>query len=278
VNTSTETIPPPLPGPASVNRARWAIHLVLLALYPLALGLIPLLVSKGPRETLLPNTSGALLIGIGFELGIFGAVFGIAWLASRANPDQLFLRWRGGVMPVLWGLVYSICLRLGVAIILGVSVLVLTLSGVVDAEALQSLRPQTEAVVDISALLENPLYLLLNLTLVSFVMAGLREELWRAGVIAALLVLMPKQFRGWLGGIVAVLIAAGLFGLGHLPQGWGGVALTTLLGLGLGAIMLRHRSVWEPVLAHGFFDATTFALLAFLARYYPDLISNVLSK
>ena len=34
-----------------------------------------------------------------------------------------------------------------------------------------------------------------------------------------------------------------------------------LLGLGLGLIMVFHRSIWPAVLAHGFFDATSMALI-----------------
>jgi membrane protease YdiL (CAAX protease family) len=39
------------------------------------------------------------------------------------------------------------------------------------------------------------------------------------------------------------------------------VLFAGVLGLGLGLIMVFHRSIWPAVLAHGFFDATTMALL-----------------
>ncbi|MDB6109069.1 MAG: Abortive infection protein, partial [Pedosphaera sp.] len=67
-------------------------------------------------------------------------------------------------------------------------------------------------------------------------------------------------------------VAAVIFGLGHTAQGWSGVAITAFLGLGLGAIMLRHRSIWEAVIAHGFFDAGTFALLYCIAKFHPELL------
>jgi membrane protease YdiL (CAAX protease family) len=38
-----------------------------------------------------------------------------------------------------------------------------------------------------------------------------------------------------------------------------------ILGLGLGAIMVLHRSIWPAVIAHGMFDATTFAFLPLIA-------------
>jgi membrane protease YdiL (CAAX protease family) len=34
-----------------------------------------------------------------------------------------------------------------------------------------------------------------------------------------------------------------------------------VLGIFLGLIMVYHRSIWPAVLAHGFFDATSMAVL-----------------
>jgi hypothetical protein len=39
------------------------------------------------------------------------------------------------------------------------------------------------------------------------------------------------------------------------------VCLAGLLGLGLGVIMVLHRSIWPAVIAHGAFDATSMALI-----------------
>lgn len=107
------------------------------------------------------------------------------------------------------------------------------------------------------------------LTLVSFVLGGLREELWRAGMFAGFEALFPRLMIKRAGKAVAVLIVAALFGLAHTPQGWAGVAVITLLGAGLGAIMLWHRSLWEAALAHGFFDATTFVFIYVAVKYFP---------
>ena len=88
----------------------------------------------------------------------------------------------------------------------------------------------------------------------------MREELWRTCVISGLVGLQGGG-RGWRNGIRANALAALLFGLGHFPQGWTGVLVTTLLGFCLGSVMLVHRSTWVAVLAHGFFDALTFLIL-----------------
>ena len=123
--------------------------------------------------------------------------------------------------------------------------------------SLDAFRPKIENLLDLGAL-RDPVYLLLTLTLVSFVVAGLREELWRAGMMTAFTALLPARWRNRWGQAAAITFAAVIFGLGHLPQGAAGVVLTGVLGLGLGWIMTFHRSLWVAVLAHGFFDATSF--------------------
>jgi membrane protease YdiL (CAAX protease family) len=129
--------------------------------------------------------------------------------------------------------------------------------------------PLTKHMVDISALTGDPIYFALALTLISFVVAGFREELWRAAMLAGINALFPRQFEKLSGQVIGVMIVAVLFGMGHTAEGWAGIAITALLGFGLGAIMLWRRSIWEAVFAHGFFDAGTFAFLYLLARYYP---------
>jgi membrane protease YdiL (CAAX protease family) len=140
-------------------------------------------------------------------------------------------------------------------------------------EKVQEYRPKIEAVIETDAL-NDPVYLALTLSLVSFVVAGLREELWRAGILAGLAGLFPAVFASRKGQFSAVLIAAVIFGIGHAPQGLGGVVLTGLLGIGLGAIMVWHRSIWVAVIAHGFFDATTFALLYIVTKFMPGALKS----
>jgi membrane protease YdiL (CAAX protease family) len=178
-------------------------------------------------------------------------------------------------LTVPLGVVYSIGLRLGLAIIGVFVVLLLLLFRVVRVENLQNLgafsRPDVGALVDITALKNNPLYFWLNLTVVSFLVAGFREELWRAAFLAGLRRLWPSSFATRPGEIAGVGIAAAIFGCGHVAQGPTGVAAAGLLGFGLGTIMVLHRSIWPAVIAHGLFDAATFAALPFLADKLPQV-------
>lgn len=251
--------------PIGVKPWRWWVHLGLLAAYPVVAGVASMHAGSNHR-TLLPTNTVALGKTIAIELAFSAVLFALAWLASRANAEQLLLKWRGGLWPILRGFFYSIGLRLGVFLILLIVAVPFMLLAGLDENAVKQLRPEIEHVVNAQALKQNPVYLWLNLTVVSFLLAGLREELWRVGILAGLAALFPRKFGTPLGQMVAVGIAAVIFGVGHLSQGWGGVALTSVLGLGLGAIMVIQHSIWEAVLAHGFFNATTFVLLCLITR------------
>ena len=258
-----------------VARWRWWIHLVVLAAFPLLVGLLTYQGSTAGGEPALPATVHGLLIISSRELLFFSALLALAWIASRAKPRQLMLTWRGGARPVLWGFAYSVALRITVMILAVILVMLWFLVKGAKVSDLQQVRPHIEQVVDVNALTGNPLYFALMLTLISFVVAGLREELWRSGMLAAMNVLFPRQFATIGGKVAAVALTAVIFGLGHAIQGWSGVLATALLGAGLGAIMLRHRSIWEAVLAHGFFDASTFVFLYVVVKFQPELLRAI---
>jgi membrane protease YdiL (CAAX protease family) len=248
------------PAQNHVSQVRWWLHLLILGAYPLVLGFLGLQ-QREAAEPMLPGTAGGLIMLAAFELAFFGVLFGIAWAFSRANFDQLYLRWRDGFRPILRGFLYSIGLRFLIGIAVAIVVIILYFIFNLDREQLEGGRPRVEAVVSPEALQEDPLYFALSLTLISFVVAGFREELWRAGMLAGLQALFPRRFHGFAGGLWAVTLIAVIFGLGHTPQGWVAVGMTMLLGIGLGAMIVYYRSIWEAVLAHGFFNATTFLLL-----------------
>lgn len=271
MDTDAGTVKTAEQGSRNSPRRRWWSHLILLGAYPLVLGVVPQMMGGMQEETLLPEETVRLLAAMGFELGAFALIFAAAWFASRATAGELMLHWHKESRQVLRGFVYSILLRLGIAAILVIIAILAALTGGLRG-SLEKLRPRTEAVVDPSVLVDDPVYFLLTLTVVSFLVGGLREELWRAGMVAGMRAVFPKHWRGFFGDIVAITVAAVIFGLGHLPQGWGGAAVTALLGFGLGMIMVRHHSIWEAVFAHGFFNATSFLLLYYLARTQPDFL------
>ncbi len=267
--------PPPSgepPTAPAIPRWRWSIHVALIAGYVLVVGLMGLS-HPANQAPMLPRNSRGLLIVAGTELAMFGIIFGVAWLASRASRDDLLLRWRGGPWIVPISLGYSVALRLALAIVMIIVSAVLVATGAMSLDSLQEFfranQPRTEAMVDSSVMRTDPLYFLLLLTLISFVVAGLREELWRSAFLAGLRALGPKYLNSLPGQVASVAVVAVVFGVGHLSMGWLAVAMTTVLGFGLGIIMLLHRSIWPAVIAHGMFDATTFLLLRYIQ--IPDL-------
>ena len=256
------------PALSGRTRIRWWIHLVVLGAYPILVGILGAAKASSGRPALSHNARGLLLI-CALELAIFGTLFALAWVSSRASRQDLLLVWRNRIWTVPLGIAYSVLLRLGVALVSVVVFTVLVATRLVTLDQVQHYArtntPDVAALVDIAALKNNPLYFFLSITFVSFVVAGLREELWRSGFLAGLRRLWPCAFGTVPGQIAAVAVAAFVFGVGHLALGPIGVAAATLLGFGLGVIMVLHRSIWPAVVAHGMFDATTFALLPFIS-------------
>lgn len=252
-----------------ISRRRWWTHLILIGGYFAAA--IPLALARVPHRPALLGTTEGLLIVCGFQIALFLVVFGLGWLASRASPEMLLLKWRQGWLTVPIGLAYSIAMRIGIGIVLAVIVAVLLTTGLLPRESLAAFteegRTAAEKIVDLSAMQNNRAYFWLTITLVSFVVAGLREELWRAGSLAAMRALWPNLFEGRDGQIAGVACIAIVFGLGHLAYGPVSAAMAAILGFILGVIMVMHQSIWPAVIAHGAFDATTFALVPWVQHF-----------
>lgn len=259
-----------------MNRRRWWIHLSLVTFYIVLLGAGARYRSQTyANMPALTTTASGLVLVCTIELLVFGVMFGLAVWASRASRDDLMLRWRHGFWPVPLGIGYSVAIRVLIGFVALVVGLELVVAHVMSQQSLQHFiahnRPDVAAVVDISALQHNPVYFWLSLTLVSFVVGGLREELWRSAFIAGLRRLWPRRFGSTNGGVLAVVVAAVVFGAAHVYMGPLAAVLAGAVGLGLGLIMIFHRSIWPAVIAHGFFDATTMALLPWLAHRMPEI-------
>lgn len=279
--------PPPVlagfePSPPPVARHRSIAMLAILLAVPLFLGSWGSDRSGGgdggPAPAALPGSIGGLLWICGLNLAIFLVVGAGIVALGRPSRRELFAAAPFNGKTWALGFLYSILLRLGVGVVLAVSLALWTglmpRSGPVE-EVVESIRPRIETMIN-PVVLRDPVYLLLVTTLVSFVVAGLREELWRAAVFAAFRRCWPRWMSRRIGRVGIVLLTALSFGLGHLPQGWGGVALTGVLGVGLGWVLLAHRSLWVAVVAHGFFDATSLLLLRLLDA--ADGLERLLGK
>ena len=256
-----------------VSKFRWGIHLALMAAVPLVAGFAGFLYhSGGPALT---HSVGGLLKVCALEAAFVGIPLGLAWLASRPTRDDLLLRWRPGPWVLPLGALYSVAIRMCVGIVMAVAfVVVIASTGASVARVQQFLmanRPQVEKLVDMDALSTNSTYFWLCVVLVSFVLGGLREELWRSSFVAGLRSIWPEAFSSTRGGIAAAAVAALFFGAAHYPQGALAAAMISVIGFLLGLIMVLHRSVWPSVVAHGFFDAASMAMLPWAIRHMQNL-------
>ncbi|MFL6515730.1 MAG: CPBP family intramembrane glutamic endopeptidase [Chthoniobacterales bacterium] len=246
-----------------LRRIRWWVHLILIGGY-----FVPsILFSRANPHPVLSQTSAGLLTVCAMQMAVFGVMFGLGWWSSRATSEQMLLPWRPGWWVVPLGFAYSIAIRIAVFVLaLGVSAILL--ATVFDqhqlAEFWRASQPNIRQVVSVSAARGNSIYAWLLITVVSFVVAGLREELWRTGTLAAMRALWPKAFGSRAGELGAILLIAIAFGAGHLRMGLMAAVVAGVLGVFLGVILVLHRSVWPAVIAHGCFDALSFALIAWL--------------
>lgn len=250
-----------------VSKWRWWIHFLLIGGYFVP-GTVRGLIHPGEQPVLSSTTAG-LLVVTGINLLLFAVVFALGWFASRATSQELMLNWRPGWWVLPLGLGYSAAIRLGVFLVSVVIVAILVVTRLVSIDSIQTFaaqaRPKVERMVDLHAMQTNPAYYWSTIIFVSFFLGGLREELWRAGTLAGMRALWPRLFGSRAGQLIAIMLIALIFGAGHLRLGTIAALAATLLGIFLGTIMVMHRSIWPAVFAHGLFDATSFALLPFVA-------------
>jgi membrane protease YdiL (CAAX protease family) len=92
--------------------------------------------------------------------------------------------------------------------------------------------------------------------------AGIGEEIYFRLMLPLLLVLAGLQ------SLAAFALAAVLFGLVHLYQGWKGVLATGAMGAFMSFVYLLSGSLWLVVLVHVLIDLNGLLLRPFLARRF----------
>jgi membrane protease YdiL (CAAX protease family) len=89
---------------------------------------------------------------------------------------------------------------------------------------------------------------------------GVREEIQRAFII--------RRFDQYLGGgLVGIVIYSGVFGLGHLDQGYAAAIATGALGAGWGLVYWSRGSVLAPVISHAGFNLAQLVKYVTLATF-----------
>jgi membrane protease YdiL (CAAX protease family) len=113
----------------------------------------------------------------------------------------------------------------------------------------------------------------LNLVIftIVFLLGWLASRATTAATLAGMRTLWPGAFMSRTGESIAIALIGVAFGAAHLPMGALAAVAAGLIGIFLGIILIIHRSIWPAVIAHGLFDATTFALLPLIANKVPEL-------
>lgn len=279
--------PPPVLEPVEaapverppVSAWRRAVMLTLLLGYILGVGLVSAFSPDRTGPALPATTVGLVKVSV-VEMGTFGVFFLIAWAFGRTTRDQMYMRRWDGLPTIGWSILWSVAIRMLAipavgAYALGLQVYRHFQGG--GAVAMEELRPKVENLLATESF-KDPVYALMAATLVSFGVGGLREELWRSGVLASFQSLLPATWRNWRGAAVGVVLAALVFGSAHATQGVVGVLATGAIGLGLGTIMVWRKSYWEAALAHGIFDASTMAVLWAIQLLHPEILKQLLEQ
>lgn len=265
-NSPEPLVPPPLPTDAPApNRGRW------LAFLGLMVGYILLTTWRGsdpnPGAPALSPTVGGLLADTTIGLLVFFVPFFAGVALVRPTTEDFFisrplLSIKGLLLSMAWSIALRFLITIPAAVLVGILYITRPKTGLQEFAAS---RPKIENLLDPSAL-ADPVYAVLCMTWLSFIVAGVREELWRAALIRGVLSvgqgLAPARFLT----LGAIFLSSAFFGVAHLTQGWIGVLFTLILGIGLAAIQVYRRSIQEAILAHGFFDAATFFFLFLLQQ------------
>jgi membrane protease YdiL (CAAX protease family) len=109
-------------------------------------------------------------------------------------------------------------------------------------------------------LLRGKLLLTLFALLFSWTLAAFGEEMvFRGYLLQRIADIYAHLSQRW---ILAVLLSAAVFSLGHLYQGLTGVVDTFLAGIFLGLLYLfSGRNLWLPILTHGVINTAGFVLI-----------------
>lgn len=215
-----------------------------------------------PSGTLLPVASAFLLTFLGLGAagvayaGIMSVVVGVAVLAwlQRGKPGAWAALGLG--RPPSPG-------RFALMTLLGL------LAGWIAAAAAVTLATKVLglAPMDVSRFggMQGNAPMLLGMLAISWSTAAFGEELLFRGLLQSRLQAMLGTRR--FAGVLAVLLQAAIFGLGHAYQGPTGILSTAAIGLAFGLVVLRTRSLWPVIVAHGLVD--TVSMLALYAGAMP---------
>ena len=106
------------------------------------------------------------------------------------------------------------------------------------------------------------------------IFVGIYEEILFRGFLLSRLRAIFGGAGSSAGSTLAVLVSSVLFGAGHFYQGLLGVMQTTVVGLVLGIVAVRRRSIWACIIAHIGIDTFGLFLLKIVAPYIMEYLKT----
>jgi membrane protease YdiL (CAAX protease family) len=116
------------------------------------------------------------------------------------------------------------------------------------------------------ASLQGNLGMLLTWVVLSWVVAGFGETLAFVGFIQTRVTEVVGSTGARLA--VAIVLSSVLLGLLHTEYGMVGVTVSAVNGVFYCILRYRYRSLWAPILAHGFIDTIGFVSFFFIGPVY----------
>ena len=242
-------------------RARWAFLLVALS-WPTILAVI---VGATAYQPHLPDTLPHLLRFMFLEFTLWGIIFAAGFRISGITASQLRVVVRNPLKTIALGFAWFVATRLSFTLVFWI------ILRWIDVTAIWATEEKIAAFTDFKNISHH-----LTISIISFgfaaVLAGVTEELWRAGMLAGIRFLFPNARL-----FPTILVVSLLFAAGHLYQGWLGMLNALVLGIMLGSILVYRNSFWEAAIAHTMFDALSFGFAILMAlnihSYDPFIVS-----
>ena len=195
---------------------------------------------------------GASWLMVAYALAIIG------WLQIRGESLGDY----GLFAPKSWGT------AIGVAVLCLMAMY--TYMSVINPIVLQALKPWIGSGVDLTRFdgLKNNGWLYLEILPMVWLSAGFTEEfLFRGFLFNRLLMILG---RGPLPFVVAAIIQAALFSIGHIYQGWPGVVQVAAISVFLlVASRVLKGNLWPAVIMHGLVDSLSLGILVFKDHLKP---------
>jgi membrane protease YdiL (CAAX protease family) len=231
--------PPVLPeerrGPTPAARLGAVAEVVICSGFPTQLFLLSLMTSVGMRLQTADGRWSPLFVSVLslLDTGLVVALILLFLASHRERPRDVLMGTRPVVREIAVGLALMVPILIFASLVLLLIYRLLPgLHNVTRNPFEDMLQNRRDASI---------------FAFVATIAGGVREEIQRGFIL--------HRFRHYLGGgFVGIVLYSGVFGLGHVDQGWDAAITVATLGAIWGTIYLTRRSIIAPMVSHAGFN------------------------